>query len=246
MLVSYSCLYYRFLAPHAGGMRHGVRSLRTKLVLLAVSLSLLCAAALSAAPVGASPTETLTRAVKAGGSPSIATADPESFTRAFTAVAARVRPREVPAYVSAAVKLRPDLADKIVVAAITLVNSGGKNVVDKTVILWLRPTVRGVFDEADSCERISAIVKAAISAYKPAAVAIIKAAISVEPMMRDCIVTAAIAADPDQEYAIRQAAGEAIALTSNNNGNGFYQALNPASYQGAGNVVSPEQPPAGP
>src|SRR5204862_8148657 len=62
--------------------------------------------------------DALARAVAASGA-TIQTASPEQFLAAFSSVLVSADPRTVCAIVGRAVRARPDLADRIVVAAIT-------------------------------------------------------------------------------------------------------------------------------
>ena len=61
----------------------------------------------------------LDRAVTAAGASSIKTATPDQFMQAFNSLLVRTPQRDVPALVAAAVSARPDLSDRIVVAART-------------------------------------------------------------------------------------------------------------------------------
>jgi FecR protein len=61
----------------------------------------------------------LARAVTAAGASSIETATPDQFMQAFNSLLVRTPQRDIPSLVSAAVSARPDLADRIVVAART-------------------------------------------------------------------------------------------------------------------------------
>ena len=171
----------------------------------------------------ATPADELTRAVMAGATATVAKASPYEFLRAFTAVVVGVKPGGVPAYVKAAIRLRPDLADKIVLAA-----------------LKTRRIARSVDDDQLSYSEIDRIIRAAVAADPAAAAAIVTAAIQAEPYARDCIVAAAIAAAPDQRMAFLQAAGEeefAAENISNTLGT-----TNPENLVGGSTVNSPEQP----
>jgi hypothetical protein len=109
----------------------------------------------------------LARAVSAAGAGSIGTATPEQFLGAFNSLVVRYNPREVCSLVARAVRARPDLADRIVVAALTA----------------SRPArVREI-----PCERVQCMVQAAINADPSAAQEIIDAAIAAAPMLRECI-----------------------------------------------------------
>jgi hypothetical protein len=61
----------------------------------------------------------LARAVSAAGASSIETATPDQFMQAFNSLLVRTPQRDIPALVAGAVSARPDLADRIVVAART-------------------------------------------------------------------------------------------------------------------------------
>jgi hypothetical protein len=107
----------------------------------------------------------LARAVSAAGAGSIETAGPEQFLAAFNSLVVRYGPREACALVARAVRARPDLADRIVVAALT-----GSH------------PVREI-----PCEWAQCIVQAAINADPSAAQEIMDAAIAAAPMLRECI-----------------------------------------------------------
>lgn len=80
----------------------------------------------------------------------------------------------MPAYVSAAIKLRPDLAVRIVTAGLRAV----------------RPSSKEDIEKRNPCDWLNPIVEAAILAAPNARDAIVKAAIAFEPAARDCIVEA--------------------------------------------------------
>jgi hypothetical protein len=119
----------------------------------------------------------LARAVAAAGAGSIETATPEQFLSGFSSLLVRYHQAEICDLVGAAVRARPDLADRIVVAAVT----------------GMRP-VRGYSKEAKdfkgkqiSCEWVECIIRAAIAANPHAADAITSAVLQAAPMLRDCI-----------------------------------------------------------
>jgi hypothetical protein len=68
-------------------------------------------------PLLASPSEEITKAVSANGATSVKKASPNAFLDAFATVLVGVDEKSSAAYVSAAVKLRPDLQDRIVTTA---------------------------------------------------------------------------------------------------------------------------------
>jgi len=119
----------------------------------------------------------LARAVSASGAPSIGAATPEQFLAAFSSLLVRYPRNEICDLVATAVRLRPDIADRIVVAAVTG---------------W-RP-VRGYSKEAKDfkgkempCDWVQCIVDAAIAASPRMADEIINALVAAAPMLRDCI-----------------------------------------------------------
>lgn len=190
------------------------------------SLALACSFVIASA-AAAAPSDGLIRAVQATGAHNVKDASADQFRQAFISVLVGKKERDFPLYVSAAVKLRPDLADKIVVSALNIcrLNTHGKN-------------------HQIPCDIIARIINAAVTANPKAAEAVVRAAISSEPYARSCIVTAAIAAAPDQELAIRRAGNEIESIA-------FLQAhgagnINPVDLSADEPVTSQEQPPAGP
>jgi len=162
----------------------------------------------------------LTRAVRVAGASSIETATPEQFLRALNSLFVRSNPRQVCDYVAAAVRARPDLAERIVVAALSVERVGRSDFKD-----FKQPVGKQI-----SCEDIDCIIRAAIAAHPSAAREIVSAAVAAAPLLRDCIVAAANLAQPCQEA---NAFVEPHILNS----------VNPANTI-PGEVVSPEQPPS--
>ena len=111
----------------------------------------------------------LARAVRAAGASNIETATPDQFLRALDSLLVRSNQPEKCALVARAVRARPDLADRIVAAALTA----------------SRP-VRGHSRELP-CDWVECIIQAAIAADPAAADEIINAALQAAPMLRDCI-----------------------------------------------------------
>jgi hypothetical protein len=189
-------------------------------------------------PVGAlaTPAEEISQAVAVQGVADVSTAKPKQFLKAFTAVALRIQPRDLPSYVIAAVNLHPELAPNVVAVAI---KAAMKNSEDKPTAL---------------CGIIDRIVRAAILANPDAVVAVVRAAASSAPPFRHCVASGAISAAPRSKEAIVQAATAkavpfAFLTFSASDQSGFsYVAptLNPANISDLGNdgVNSPEQPPA--
>ena len=119
----------------------------------------------------------LASAVAAAGAGSIGSASADQFMQAFSSVLVRYPQAEICDLVGTAVRLRPELADRIVVAAVT-----GR-----------RP-VRGYSKEAKDfkgkempCEWVQCIVDAAIAVVPRMANDIINAVVTAAPMLRDCI-----------------------------------------------------------
>jgi len=130
----------------------------------------------SAQSAFASPTTEITRAVNVAGGADVKHAVPSTFMQGFNAVIIKVKQAETPVYVSAAVKMRLDLAPRITVATL--------NARDR-----------------HSCEDISAIIKAAIAAAPDSRYAITRAALAAQPTSRQCILQAAGISDKDRRVA---------------------------------------------
>jgi hypothetical protein len=198
-------------------------------------LVLACATALLQGPAFALPADEITRAVTATGGSDVSSAAPRQFIKAFTAVALRAPARELPAYVSAAVNLRPALAPNVVAVAIKVAVKNG----EKT--------------EA-SASLVDHIIRAAIAANADAALAIAKAGCAAAPEFRRTILNAAISAAPELKDALAQAVTQksvpfAFLTFSASDSGGFSwgpSMLNPANISVVGDddtVASPEQPP---
>jgi hypothetical protein len=119
----------------------------------------------------------LARAVAAAGASSIETAAPDQFLRGFSSLLVRYPHDEICDLVATAVRARPELADRIVVAA----------------VIGRRP-VRGYSKDAKDfkgkempCEWVQCIVDAAIAGSPRMADQIIRALLEAAPMLRDCI-----------------------------------------------------------
>ena len=121
----------------------------------------------------------LARAVSAAGAGSIGSASPDQFMQAFNSVVVRYPRDQVCDLVATAVRLRPDLADRIVVAAITGYrpirgySKDYKQVVGK--------------EKEMPCDWVLCIVDAAIAASPRMANQIINAILQAAPMLRECI-----------------------------------------------------------
>lgn len=189
----------------------------------------------------ASPSGEISRAVIVGGATSVKQADAHSFVLAFSSVFVRARKSDdTLAYLSAAVKLRPDFAAQITVAALNAHRRDGKDSGDKQI----------------SCDWVARIIRAAVTANPDAAAAITKATLLAEPSARQCIIAAAIAAAPDQRVAILEAAAQVTdesgltaflrpsGVDAGNINSSAIGTINPGNIGsgGQGNVNSPETP----
>ena len=120
--------------------------------------------------------DALVRALAAQNA-TIDNASPEQFLAAFSSVIVSADPRTVCAIVGRAVRARPDLADRIVVAAITSA---------RPVRGYSKDFKQPVGKEIP-CEWVQCILQAAIAADPGAETQIIDAAVAAAPMLRDCI-----------------------------------------------------------
>ena len=118
----------------------------------------------------------LVRALAASGA-TIDNASPEQFLAAFDSLIVRADPRMVCALVGRAARARPDLADRIAVAAITSA---------RPVRGYSKDFKQPVGKEIP-CEWVQCILQSAIAADPGAERQIIDAALAAAPMMRDCI-----------------------------------------------------------
>ncbi len=168
---------------------------------------------------GVSGNDDLTRAVRVAGASSLGTATPDQFMRGLNSLFVRSNARAICDYVGTAVRIRPDLADRIVVAALNVSRIGGTDSKD-----FKQPVGKQI-----SCEDVDCIIREAIAAHPAAAREIVSAALAAAPLLRDCIVAAANVAQPCQE---------ANAFVEPN----ILNSINPANTVPE-EVVSPEQPP---
>src|SRR5262249_32384799 len=120
--------------------------------------------------------DALARALAAQGA-TIETASPEQFLAAFNSVIASTDPRLVCAIVGRAVRARPDLADRIVVAAITSARP----------VRGYSKDFKQPIGKEIPCEWVQCILQAAIAADPGSERLIIDAALAAAPMLRDCI-----------------------------------------------------------
>ena len=147
------------------------------------------------------------------------------FLTAFISTAVRFQGPDFIAWLATAVKLRADLAGKIVVCSLDIARLNAHS-----------------NEERLSFATIGQIIKGAVGAVPETAPDIVKAAIKSEPYARDWIIAIAIAAAPDEQPLILAAVGETQPMSM------FALAgrFNPADNTPFDNVNSPEQPPAGP
>jgi len=126
----------------------------------------------------AADTGELAAAVRAAGASSIATATPEQFMGAVNSLFARSTSAEICAYVGAAVRARPDLATRIVAAALTA--SRGTRYTD--VKDFKQPIGKEI-----GCDEVICITQAAIAANPSEAKEIVEAAQAAVPLLAYCI-----------------------------------------------------------
>ena len=101
----------------------------------------------------------------------------EQFLAAFSSVIVSADPHTVCAIVGRAVRARPDLADRIVVAAITF---------GRPVRGYSKDFKQPIGKEIP-CEWVQCILQSAIAADPSSEQLIINAALAAAPMLRDCI-----------------------------------------------------------
>jgi hypothetical protein len=116
----------------------------------------------------------LAAAVRAAGASSIATATDEQFMQALNSLFVRVSPGGVCGYVGAAVRARPDLADRIAVAAIGARGIG-------------RGYSKDFKGGEISCDDANCFVQAACGANPSSCDATVDAVITAYPLLRGCI-----------------------------------------------------------
>ncbi len=125
----------------------------------------------------------LENAVRAAGAASIRSATPEQFMQAFNSLVARSDPRAVNSLVARAARARPDLAPRIVVAAVTGLRPVGGG--------YARGYAKGYAKDFKgkeiSCDQVQSIVNAAIAADPWMADEIVDAVIQAAPMLAECI-----------------------------------------------------------
>ena len=198
-------------------------------VILLVALALL----LPAASSFAAPGDEIKAAIVAGGAPDISHAPRDIFVRGFTAVVLRVKQRDLPDYVAAAIQMRPDLTRKIVAAAIK---------------------VMARQDRGFTCAAFARMISVAVAANPDYAITIAKAAIQARPELASCIIDAASTAAPDQRSQIAKLETNfslaLVALVISDpemelwHGIGTLNPANVLDFRPENPVVSPEQPPA--
>ena len=120
--------------------------------------------------------DALARALAAQGV-SIQSASSEQFLAAFSSVIVSADPQTVCALVGRAVRARPDLADRIVVAAITSARP----------VRGYSKDFKQPIGKEIPCEWVQCILQAAIAAEPGSERLIIDAALAAAPMLRDCI-----------------------------------------------------------
>jgi hypothetical protein len=164
----------------------------------------------------ASPADQISHAVLAAGATSVADASAKTFIQGFSSVIVRPKCDEIGGYVTAAVKLRPDLVSAIAIAAIRAHHRNSSDL---------------------SCDCVDPIIRAAILAAPDAKKALVRAAIDSEPWARECIVSAS-GLSRDTETAFFRPPG----VDAGNVNGAAIGTINPANVgaAGQGNVNTPE------
>ena len=120
----------------------------------------------------------LAHAVSASGAASIGAATPEQFLAAFSSLLVRRYPQgEICDFVATAVRLRPELADRIVVAAVT----------GRRPVSGYSKEAKDFKEKEMPCDWVQCIVDAAIAGNPRMANEIINALLQAAPMLRECI-----------------------------------------------------------
>jgi hypothetical protein len=119
----------------------------------------------------------LASAVSASGAASIGAATPEQFLAAFSSLLVRYPQAEICDFVATAVRLRPELADRIVVAA----------VIGRRPVSGYSKEAKDFKEKEMPCDWVQCIVDAAIAGSPQMANEIINALLQAAPMLRECI-----------------------------------------------------------
>lgn len=135
------------------------------------------------------PADEIAAAIQVSDSGSSETASKKAFLRAWSSVISGADEFTARAYVSAAARLRPNLAAAIVRSALSILIPPKKQVLNEKERAIIRESICG-----------------AVEIQPDAAPAIVLAALSVQPFARDAIVAAAISAAPDQRARVVAAA----------------------------------------
>lgn len=145
----------------------------------------------------------------------MAAATPGQFIKAYRAVLTRVKEEKRCLYITAAIKLRADLAPQITAATLRAHQLATK----------------------DACDWVDPLIRCAIAAAPNDKAAIVKAALEAEPYARECILAAAGMGDGSQTAFLRPPGVDAGNINSTAIGT-----INPGNL-GQGNVVTPILPP---
>src|SRR5205823_5262685 len=119
----------------------------------------------------------LAHAVSASGAVSIGAATPEQFLAAFSSLLVRYPEAEICDFVATAVRLRPELADRIVVAA----------VIGRRPVSGYSKEAKDFKEKEMPCEWVQCIVDAAIAGNPRMANEIINALLQAATMLSECI-----------------------------------------------------------
>jgi hypothetical protein len=177
--------------------------------------------------IAAAPADVIAPSITVQASKDAAQTAADEFLTGFITTAVRLEGPKFISCVTTAATLRPDLAGKIVICALNIARLNSH-----------LPGGRLSFAMIDQ------IVKAAVAAAPQSAASIVKAAVESEPYARSLIIAAALATAPGQEAEIQGAANETQPMSML--ASAATAGANPVNNGGLGDVISPEQPPAGP
>jgi hypothetical protein len=196
-------------------------------------LLVLLAFVLPTASSFATPADDIKAAIVAGGAPDISHAPRDIFLRGFTVVALRVKPRDLPDYVAAAIQMRPDFTRKIMFAALKIMARQDRRL---------------------NCATVARMISVAVAVNPDYAVAIAKAAIQARPELASCVIAAASATVPEQQGQIAKLETNfsltlvSLVISAPEmepwHGIGTLNPANVLDFRPENPIVSPEQPPS--
>lgn len=165
----------------------------------------------------ATPVNEITGAVVVAGAAGIEDATPAQFVKAYSSIFIRLEENQSLEYTTVALKLRPDLAPQITVAALRARRPDDKQIVN-------------------SCSWVESLIRNAIAAVPDAKAAIVRAALEFDPASRECILAAA-GVKSGTEFAFFRSPR----IDAGSVGAAAIGTINPANLSAQGNTVSENQ-----